>query len=203
MTAMAATRQELRKRTRNPAELQAAGSALCPGRPRTGILPRVFREPHRVAAGCRQPSRSCGATPDGAQSDGVAGYQKAATRIRPSPRLAVVASLPSSDRLHGLWRGSSLTGSRSSWRLVSCSKRDRVQSRSDRASLRRRPDGGNGGATTSSASSAVDRAIAALKLQYPTYARQLEVQFLASWRRGWKRSGTGLARRIDHQPGGV
>ena len=43
--------------------------------------------------------------------------------------------------------------------------------------------------------SAIDRAIAALKLQYPTYARQLEVQYLARLAARLRRSGTADCAR--------
>ena len=117
---------------------------------------------------------------DGARSDGVAGYQKAAARI-----LAFNSALRLSRAIHhriGIARPlARLLGDRFEVQLaarfvlqnVIAFNRDQIEQvfgAGPRAAMAQQLD---------QRFSAIDRAIAALKLQYPTYARQLEVQSLA------------------------
>ena len=117
---------------------------------------------------------------DGARSDGVAGYQKAASRI-----LAFNRALRISRAIHhriGIARPlARLLGDRFEVQLVA-----RFVLQNVIAFNRNQIEEVFGaGARTAMAEQldqrfgAIDRAIAALKLQYPTYARQLEVQYLA------------------------
>jgi CPA1 family monovalent cation:H+ antiporter len=117
---------------------------------------------------------------DGARSDGVEGYQKAASRI-----LAFNMALRLSRAIHhriGIARPlARLLGDRFEVQLaarfvlqnVIAFNRDQIEEvfgSGPRAAMAQHLDQRFG---------AIDRAIAALKLQYPTYARQLEVQYLA------------------------
>jgi CPA1 family monovalent cation:H+ antiporter len=117
---------------------------------------------------------------DGAHSDGVAGYQKAAARI-----LAFNRALRLSRAIHhrvGIARPlARLLGDRFEVQLaaryvlqnVIAFNRDQIEKvfgAGPRAAMAQQLDQRFG---------AIDRAIAALKLQYPTYARQLEIQYLA------------------------
>ena len=117
---------------------------------------------------------------DGAHSDGVAGYQKAAARL-----LAFNSALRLSRAIHhriGIARPlARLLGDRFEVQLaarfvlqnVIAFNRDQIEEvfgAGPRAAMAELLD---------QRFSAIDRAIAALKLQYPTYARQLEVQYLA------------------------
>src|SRR5215469_13579547 len=117
---------------------------------------------------------------DGARSDGVAGYQRAAVRI-----LEFNAALRSSRAIHhrlGIARPlARLLGDRFEVQLaarfvlqnVIAFNREQIEEvfgAGPRAAMAGQLDQRFG---------AIDRAIAALKLQYPTYARQLELQFLA------------------------
>jgi CPA1 family monovalent cation:H+ antiporter len=117
---------------------------------------------------------------DGARSDGVAGYQKAASRV-----LAFNRALRLSRAIHhrlGIARPlARLLGDRFEVQLaarfmlqnVIAFNRDQIEQvfgAGPRAAMAELLD---------ERFSAIDRAIAALKLQYPTYARQLEVQYLA------------------------
>ena len=117
---------------------------------------------------------------DGARSDGVAGYQKAASRI-----LAFNRALRISRAIHhriGIARPlARLLGDRFEVQLaarfvlqnVIAFNRDQIEEvfgAGPRTAMAQLLDQRFG---------AIDRAIAALKLQYPTYARQLEVQYLA------------------------
>lgn len=116
---------------------------------------------------------------DGARSDGVEGYQKAAARI-----LVFNTGLRLSRAIHhrlGIARPlARLLGDRFEVQLaaqfvlqnVIAFNRDQIEEvfgAGPRAAMAQQLDQRFG---------AVDRAIAALKLQYPTYARQLEVQYL-------------------------
>jgi len=117
---------------------------------------------------------------DGARSEGVAGYQRAASRI-----LAFNAALRLSRAIHhrlGIARPlARLLGDRFEVQLaarfvlqnVIAFNREQIEEVfgvGPRAVMAGQLDQRFG---------ATDRAIAALKLQYPTYARQLELQFLA------------------------
>jgi len=117
---------------------------------------------------------------DGARSDGVTGYQRAAARI-----LEFNAALRSSRAIHhrlGIARPlARLLGDRFEVQLaarfvlqnVIAFNREQIEEvfgAGPRAAMAQQLDQRFG---------AIDRAIAALKLQYPTYARQLELQFLA------------------------
>src|SRR5215469_4382609 len=117
---------------------------------------------------------------DGARSEGVAGYQRAASRI-----LAFNAALRLSRAIHhrlGIARPlARLLGDRFEVQLaarfvlqnVIAFNREQIEEvfgAGPRAAMAGQLDQRFG---------AIDRAIAALKLQYPTYARQLELQFLA------------------------
>jgi monovalent cation:H+ antiporter, CPA1 family len=117
---------------------------------------------------------------DGARSDGVEGYQKAAVRIRafpPALRLALVVQ----HRLGIAWPLARLLADRFEVRLaarfvlqnVIAFNRDQIErvfGAAVKAAMARQLE---------DRFSWVDRAITAVKLQYPTYARQLELQFLA------------------------
>src|ERR1700730_11765447 len=117
---------------------------------------------------------------DGARTDGVIGYQKAAARILAFNR-ALRFSRAIQHRI-GIARPlARLLGDRFEVQLAACFvlqnviafNRDQIEQvfgARPRADHGGRPDQRFG---------AIDRAIAALKLQYPTYARQLEVQYLA------------------------
>ena len=117
---------------------------------------------------------------DGARSDGVTGYQRAAARI-----LEFNAALRSSRAIHhrlGIARPlARLLGDRFEVQLaarfvlqnVIAFNREQIEEvfgAGPRAAMAQQLDQRFG---------AIDRAIAALKLEYPTYARQLELQFLA------------------------
>jgi CPA1 family monovalent cation:H+ antiporter len=117
---------------------------------------------------------------DGARSDGVVGYQRAASRI-----LAFNSALRLSRTVHhriGIARPlARLLGDRFEVQLaarfvlqnVIAFNREQIEEvfgAGPRAAMAQQLDQRFG---------AIDRTIAALKLQYPTYARQLELQFLA------------------------
>ncbi|MBV9203003.1 MAG: cation:proton antiporter, partial [Alphaproteobacteria bacterium] len=117
---------------------------------------------------------------DGARSDGVAGYQRAAARI-----LEFNAALRLSRAIHhrlGIARPlARLLGDRFEVQLatrfvlqnVIAFNREQIEEvfgAGPRTAMAQQLD---------QRFTAIDRAIAALKLQYPTYARQLELQFLA------------------------
>ena len=117
---------------------------------------------------------------DGARSDGVTGYQRAAARI-----LEFNAALRSSRAIHhrlGIARPlARLLGDRFEVQLaarfvlqnVIAFNREQIEEvfgAGPRAAMAQQLDQRFG---------AIDRAIAALKLEYPTYDRQLELQFLA------------------------
>jgi CPA1 family monovalent cation:H+ antiporter len=117
---------------------------------------------------------------DGARSDGVAGYQKAAARL-----LAFNTALRLSRAIHhriGIARPlARLLGDRFEVQLaarfvlqnVIAFNRDQIEEvfgAGPRAAMAEQLD---------QRFDAIDGAIAALKLQYPSYARQLELQFLA------------------------
>jgi CPA1 family monovalent cation:H+ antiporter len=117
---------------------------------------------------------------DGARSDGVEGYQKAAARIRgftPTLRLSLAVhhrvgiARPLARLLAD--RFEVQLAARSVVQNVIAFNRDQIEQVF-----------GAGPSTVMAAQldlrfHAIERAIAALKLQYPTYARQLEIQFLA------------------------
>jgi monovalent cation:H+ antiporter, CPA1 family len=117
---------------------------------------------------------------DGARSDGVAGYHRAAERIRgfgPALRLALAIQ----QRLGIAWPLARLLADRFEVRLaarfvlqnVIAFNRDQTEQvfgAAARAAMAEQLE---------DRLAAIDRAITSVKLQYPTYARQLELQFLA------------------------
>ena len=117
---------------------------------------------------------------DGARSDGVVGYHKAAERIRgfgPALRLALAIQ----RRLGIAWPLARLLADRFEVRLAARFVLQNV------IAFNRDQIGQVFGAAVRAAMAeqleerfaAIDRAITSVKLQYPTYARQLELQFLA------------------------
>jgi CPA1 family monovalent cation:H+ antiporter len=117
---------------------------------------------------------------DGARTDGVAGYHRAAERIRgfgPALRLALAIQ----QRLGIAWPLARLLADRFEVRLaarfvlqnVIAFNRDETEQvfgAAARAAMAEQLE---------DRLAAIDRAITSVKLQYPTYARQLELQFLA------------------------
>jgi CPA1 family monovalent cation:H+ antiporter len=117
---------------------------------------------------------------DGVRSDGIEGYQKAAARLLAFDR-PLRLSRAIHHRLGIAGPLARLLGDRFEVQLVArfvlqnliAFNRDQIEEvfgAGARAAMAQQLDERFG---------AIDRAIAALKLQYPTYARQLEVQYLA------------------------